>query len=286
MRIDPVISAAEAAELACDPSRALVLLDCRPGVQAYAEGHIEGAHHADLDRDLSAAQAPHADPAQGGRHPLPNVRAFAETLGRWGVTPSSHVLAYDDQGGANAAARAWWMLRAVGHERVQVVDGGFAALRAAGLASTAEPASPRATGAYPAREFSLPVASIDDVERARVSADERVLDVRAAARFRGESEPIDPVAGHIPGARNLPLSENLDAQGRFKSAAQLRDLYRRLLNDLSPEHLIVHCGSGVTACHTLLALERAGLSGARLYVGSFSEWCRRPERPIGTGRGV
>lgn len=283
MRLDPVITAAAVAELARDPSSALVLLDCRPGAQAYDEGHIEGAHHADLDADLSAARAPSADPARGGRHPLPSLQALAETLGRWGVTPDSHVVAYDDQGGANAAARAWWLLRAVGHDRVQVVDGGFAALRAAGLGSAREQPPPREARPYPVRPYALPLASIDDVERARTSASELVLDVRASVRFRGESEPIDPVAGHIPGARNLPLSENLDARGHFKSAAQLQPLYRALLNDLSPERLIVHCGSGVTACHTLLALERAGLSGARLYVGSFSEWCRRPDRPIGSG---
>jgi thiosulfate/3-mercaptopyruvate sulfurtransferase len=270
MSLDPVISAHELASL-----NDVVVVDCRPYARAYAAGHLNRARHAQLERDLAA---PTGDPARGGRHPLPSTEAFAETLGRWGVTPSSRLVAYDDQGGANSAARLWWMLRAVGHRDVQVVDGGFAALREAGFAlTTAEPA-PAATPPYPCVPLAAAVADIDEVERARGATDRRVIDVRAAFRFRGESDPFDPVAGHIPGARNAPYADNLRADGTFKSADELRAQLTGVLDGIAPEQTILHCGSGVTACHTLLAMERAGLRGARLYVGSWSEWCRRPDR--------
>jgi thiosulfate/3-mercaptopyruvate sulfurtransferase len=270
MSLDPVISAHELASL-----NDVVVVDCRPDARAYAAGHLNRARHAQLERDLAA---PTGDPARGGRHPLPSTEAFAETLGRWGVTPSSRLVAYDDQGGANSAARLWWMLRAVGHRDVQVVDGGFAALREAGFAlTTAEPA-PAATPPYPCVPLAAAVADIDEVERARGATDRRVIDVRAAFRFRGESDPFDPVAGHIPGARNAPYADNLRADGTFKSADELRAQLTGVLDGIAPEQTILHCGSGVTACHTLLAMERAGLRGARLYVGSWSEWCRRPDR--------
>ncbi len=257
------------------------LFDVRSGPKArtaYAEGHLRGALYADLETEL-AAPAPH--PEHGGRHPLPAIDVFAAQLGAWGITPESHVVAYDDQSGMNAAARMWWMLRAVGHRRVQVLDGGLKAALAGGLALTTElPALPKAAP-YPARDYTLPLADIDEVDRARHQPSRAVLDVRAAARYRGETEPIDPIAGHIPGARNLPLTENLDANGHLKSAAELRALYSQWLGPVPASDLIVHCGSGVTACHTLLALERAGLHGAKLYVGSWGEWCRtaRPRDP-------
>jgi thiosulfate/3-mercaptopyruvate sulfurtransferase len=272
MASDPIISASQVPAL----REGVVLLDCRPDEAAYRAGHVPGAFHAQLERDLSA---PAPDPARGGRHPLPSVRELAATLARWGVTPSTHVIAYDDQNGANAASRLWWMLEALGHERVQVVDGGLAALRAAGVALTSDVPAPRSAPAYPASEWQRPRADIDEVERARNAGDGRVIDVRAAVRYRGESEPIDPIAGHIPGARNVPLTDNLNADGTFKSADELRAMYARALDGVAPADTIVHCGSGVTACHTLLALERAGMSGAKLYVGSWSEWCRNPERP-------
>jgi len=270
MLLDPVIAAREIAAL-----ESPVLLDCRPDEQAYRTGHIRGAQHAQLERDLSS---PAPEPAHGGRHPLPSAQAFAATLTRWGVTPDIHVLAYDDQGGANAAARLWWLLCALGHARVQVVDGGLPALLAAGFELTSEPTVARVVPAYPASAFTWPQADIDEVERARSDPSRRVLDVRAAFRYHGEREPIDPIAGHIPGAHNVPLSENLHADGTFKDAEALRALYAPTLQGTSPTSTIVHCGSGVTACHTLLALERAGLGGAKLYVGSWSEWCRNEGR--------
>ena len=274
---DPIISAAELAGL-----EGVLLLDVRSGAagaRAYGEGHLEGALHVDLDRDLAA---PVTDARHGGRHPLPDVATFCATLGRLGVSPDSDVVLYDDMGGANAAARLWWMLRALGHRKVRVLDGGFAAAKAAGLPVTAEPDVPTPVAPYPASKFDARVATHSDVDMARQDPTRCVLDVRAPERFAGIQEPIDPVAGHIPGAVNLPLKENLDANGRFKSADELRAQYSTLLAGRDPAGLIVYCGSGVTACHTLLALERAGMEGASLYVGSWSEWCRN-DWPVGKG---
>lgn len=271
MVLDPVISPRELAALP-----GVVLVDCRPDSRAYAAGHVKGARHAQLERDLAA---PGADPALGGRHPLPDMNAFAATLGRWGIAPSSHVVAYDDQGGANSAARFWWLLRAIGHRTVQVVDGGYAALREAGFAVTTDEPAPAAAPPYPYAGLVRGLADIDEVDRARTAPDRRLIDVRAAFRFRGESDPFDPIAGHIPGARNAPYADNLRGDGTFKSADELRSQLSAVLDGIAPEQTIVQCGSGVTACHTLLALERAGLDGAKLYVGSWSEWCRQPERP-------
>jgi thiosulfate/3-mercaptopyruvate sulfurtransferase len=271
MALDPILSAAQLESLTD-----VVLVDCRADDAKYRAGHVRGAVHAHLDRDL-ASSAP--EPARGGRHPLPALQDFSARLGRWGVTPSSHVVAYDDQNGANAASRLWWLLKALGHERVQVVDGGLAALQAAGFELTTELPMPRAAPAYPASGWVRPLADIHEVERARLAQDRRVIDVRSAFRYRGESEPIDPIAGHIPGAHNVPLTENLNADGTWKNASELKALYLAALGGVPAEAAVIHCGSGVTACHTLLALERAGLRGAKLYVGSWSEWCRNPARP-------
>lgn len=271
MTFDPVISASALASL-----RDTVIVDARQDGKAYAAGHMAGAFHARLEHDLAA---PVTDPAHGGRHPLPDPKTFAATLGRWSITPSSHIVVYDDQNGANASARLWWMLRAIGHRHIQVVDGGLEAMRSAGVAMTGAVPSASNGPAYPFAEFRGDVADIEEVEVARRAADRRVLDVRAAARFHGDNETIDPIAGHIPGAKNAPFADNLSADGTFKSAAELRELYERLLAGTSPAQTVVHCGSGVTACHTLLALDRAGLLGAKLYIGSWSEWCRQPDRP-------
>ncbi|HEX3765995.1 MAG TPA: sulfurtransferase [Kofleriaceae bacterium] len=270
MPVDPVISARDVAALTD-----AVIVDCRPDPRAYAAGHLPGARHAQLERDLAG---PVPDPAQGGRHPLPAIPDFTARLGRWGITPLTPVVAYDDQSGANAAARLWWLLKALGHPHVRVVDGGFAALRAAGYPLTTDEPPPASEDRFPAVAWMRDTADIDEVERARTAADRRVIDVRAAFRFRGESEPIDPIAGHIPGARNAPYADNLNPDGSFKSAAELHAHLTAALDGIPPERAILHCGSGVTACHTLLAMERAGLRGAKLYVGSWSEWCRRPDR--------
>jgi len=275
MPLDPILSGAALRSL---PSSArLVLLDCRVSEKVYRAGHLPEAWHAQLERDLSA---PAPDAAHGGRHPLPDIHAFAGTLGRWGVTANTHVVAYDDQQGANAAARLWWLLKAVGHEHVQVVDGGLPALLAAGFTLTsAEPAPLSEANPYPVDLWQRARADIAEVDAARQATDRVVIDVRAATRYRGDHEPIDPVAGHIPGAHNLPLTDNLTLEGTFKTAQQLREQYTAAFAGITPESVIVHCGSGVTACHSLLALERAELHGAKLYVGSWSEWCRNRELP-------
>lgn len=246
----------------------VVLLDAR--TSGYDAGHLRGAQRADLETQLSAARDANANPAHGGRHPLPPLDRWLAQLGAWGIGPDTHVVIYDDQFGANAAARAWWMLRAVGHERVSVLDGGFAS---ANLEVTTDVPQVITRPPYPASSWQRPTVDLPRVDQLRVDDDWKVLDVRSRERFRGETEPIDPIAGHIPGAVNLPFAENLE-NGRFKSPDALRSMYRDLLGDTPVERLVVHCGSGVTACHTLLALEAAGLDGAALYVGSWGEWCR------------
>lgn len=252
----------------------VVLVDARPDAASYAAAHLSGAFHADLNRDLSTATRPGHDPQRGGRHPLPLAADFARQVARWGIRPDRDVVVYDAAGGANAAARLWWMLRSIGHDRVQVLDGGLAAALAAGLPTDSvvpELASPDAAGDY---SWRSPIATADAVDARRRSSEWKLLDVRSGERFRGDNEPLDPIPGHIPGAVNLPFAQNLNSDGRFKSPSELRNLYAGLLENSDPQHLIVMCGSGVTACHTLLALEHAGLRGAVLYVGSWSEWCR------------
>lgn len=269
-----IVSAAKLRE-ALESSDDVVLLDARTDRAAYDAGHLAGARHAGLNEQLSDLGEPTRDAARGGRHPLPGLEKWCRTLGQWAIAPSTNVIVYDDQSGANAAARAWWMLRSVGHERVAVLDGGLAAAVAAGLQLTTAPATFPPKPAYPPGPWQRPLVDIDTVDKLRTDAEWHVLDVRSAPRFAGLEEPFDPVAGHIPGAINLPFPENL-SDGRFKPPDELRRIYERLLEGVSTDHLIVHCGSGVTACHTLLALEIAEMHGASLYVGSWSEWCRNP----------
>lgn len=261
------------------------LLDARQDPADFAAGHLPGALHADLNRHLSTATDPGFDPARGGRHPLPDPVRFAAQLGAWGIGPDTEVVAYDASGGGNAAARLWWMLRALGHGRVSVLDGGLAAALAAGLPLTTELAAPEPRPPYPAAAWTWPRASLEEVEARRRDPAFKVLDVRAPERYRGESETLDPVAGHIPGVLNAYWMDNLGPDGRFREPAALRRTFLDLLDGTPPERLTVHCGSGVTACHTLLALEAAGLPGAALYVGSWSEWCRSGrEMAQGSGR--
>ena len=259
------------------------LLDARPGADVYASGHLEGAVHADLNLRLSSATAAGFDPAKGGRHPLPAPATWAAQLGAWGIGPDTRVVAYDAAAGANAACRLWWMLRAFGHDYVAVLDGGLQAARAAGLAVTkADPPPIPTLPAYPCHTWQRPTVDIESVEQRLKDPTWKVLDVRSRERWRGELEQFDPVAGRIPGSVNLPFAENLGPDGRYKPSEALRQIYVDLLAGTRPEHLVVHCGSGVTACHTLLALELAGLDGASLYVGSYSEWCRSG-RSLGRG---
>jgi thiosulfate/3-mercaptopyruvate sulfurtransferase len=274
----------DAAWLARHRSRAdWIVVDCRftltepaAGRAAYGRGHIPGARYADLDADLSRRPT---EPE--GRHPLPERDRFAATLGGWGVRPSDTVVAYDDGSGA-IAARLWWLLGWVGHTKRAVLDGGFAAWTAAGL--PIEEQEPRwvAQAYEPAPAPPDGVVTTSQVAE-RQAAGDLLVDARAAPRYRGEQETIDPVAGHVPGARNRPFSANVTATGRFKPPSELRAELTELLGGRDPQRLIAMCGSGVTACHLLLAMEVAGLPGGQLYAGSWSEWIRDPARPLATG---
>jgi thiosulfate/3-mercaptopyruvate sulfurtransferase len=260
---------------ALPPTTDLVLLDARSGPDArarYQAAHLSGALFVDLEQDLAQ---PGPDAARGGRHPLPPLPAFAALLGRLGIGPDSRVVVYDDKSGANAAARTWWLLRSAGHATVQVLNGGLSAAQAAGFALTAAVEVPAARAPYPVgADWLLPLAPRAAVEQASASGESLIIDVREGFRYRGESEPIDLVAGHIPGAVNVPFAENLGADGQYRPADELRTKYEAVLAGRAPQDVIVHCGSGVTACHTLLAFAQAGLALPRLYVGSWSEWSR------------
>jgi len=257
-----------------------VLLDCgfdladpAAGERAYAAGHLPGALYAHLDRDLSGAKT-----GRNGRHPLPERQAFAARAGAWGIAPGVPVVCYDAQG-MPYAARAWWLLRWLGHDTVAVLDGGIAAWTAAGGTLSQQPGSAQPVAPYPARAPAMPTVQADELQRRLGSRP--VLDARAAERFRGDVEPLDPVAGHIPGALNRFFKDNLQADGRYKPAGLLREAFAAWADD--PARVVHQCGSGVTACHNLLAMEHAGLVGSALYPGSWSEWCADPARPIARG---
>jgi thiosulfate/3-mercaptopyruvate sulfurtransferase len=280
--IEPALLAAHLA----DPDWAIV--DCRfelarPewGALAWAAGHIPNALYAHLDRDLSGPRT-----ALTGRHPLPAIAALTTTFGRWGIDKEVQVVAYD-QGAGAYAARLWWLLRWLGHQQVAVLDGGFAAWERAGLAleTAATARAPRRFTAAPAAGLVVTTAALAQAVAAGAltRGELTLVDARSADRFAGQNETLDPVAGHIPGARNHPFSGNLDAHGRFLSAPELRRCWADSLRERPAATLIAMCGSGVTACHNLLALEAAGLAGARLYAGSWSEWIRDPARPVARG---
>jgi len=260
----------------------LVVVDCRfdlrdpgSGSRAYAAGHILGAVYAHLDRDLSDLSRPNM-----GRHPLPLHDAFCQTLAGWGVTPAHQVVAYD-AGDGSLAARLWWMLRLLGHRRAAVLDGGIGAWAAAGLPLST--ATPRPTpGHYRSRYDVRQLASTAVVAARMATANGVLIDARAPERFRGEVEPFDRVAGHIPGAVNRPSSANI-AAGRFKPREQLAEEFSTLLGAHAPADTILMCGSGVTACQNLLAMEYAGLHGGRVYAGSWSEWINDTSRPVARG---
>ncbi|MCF2490955.1 sulfurtransferase [Dyadobacter sp. CY347] len=260
-----------------------IIIDARGGPDAwerYRSAHVENALFVNLETDLSEKSD---NAAHGGRHPLPAPKIFGAFLGKLGITPEAVVVVYDDKKGANAAARFWWMLKAAGHEKVFVVSGGIEALQKEGFAITkGTPENPVAVHDYPFTDYQLPRVDADEVADAAENQDFLVIDVRENYRYVGESEPIDLVAGHIPGAINIPFAGNLDKDGNFLSSEELAEKYKSALGSRDPKHVIVHCGSGVTACHTLLALADAGLEGAALYVGSWSEWSRN-DRPVAIG---
>jgi thiosulfate/3-mercaptopyruvate sulfurtransferase len=237
----------------------------------YQQKHIKGALYVDLNNDLAAVTE---DAANGGRHPLPSIQNFAELLGKLGIAPDRHVIVYDDKQGSNAAARFWWMLRAVGHAKVQVLNGGLQAAEAAGIELVSGIETPQSVIAYPVTNWQLPLADINEVRNAVENGTNVIVDVRDPERYLGLTEPLDPVAGHIPTAINIPFKGNMDDAGLFLSPEVLREKYETIFKSHAADDVIVHCGSGVTACHTLLAIAAAGLPMPKLYTGSWSEWCR------------
>lgn len=269
--MSPIISSFELKNI---PGENLIILDARTGKevkQNYLEKHIKEARFIDLDKDLAEIGE---NAAFGGRHPLPSVDKFAVTLSNLGISEDAHIVVYDDKNASNAAARAWWMLRSFGFKNVQVLDGGMQAAEKAGLEFASGEEIFEKASLIKKDHWSFPVSSLEVVENELENDSSTVIDVRDAYRYKGESEPIDLVAGHIPRAINIPFSENLDESGNFLSPEILKEKYSQFLKD-KPKHLIIHCGSGVTACHTILALDYAGFPVPDLYVGSWSEWSRR-----------
>ncbi len=270
--LSPIIEVDELMQIS--ENQNLRIFDVRTGSNAkenYIKKHLEYSVFVDLNSDLAEID----DPKNGGRHPLPKFEDFIKILGELGIDKNSHVVIYDDKNGANAAARFWWMLRAVGHKKVQVLNGGLQVAQNQNYPlSSVEEYYPETKYISDYQDWQLPQVWIDDVKKASEDSDSMIVDVRELQRFDGIMEPIDLVAGHIPNARNFPFIDNLDEKGLFKSPEVLRNLYSELLDKYEKSKIIFHCGSGVTACHSLLALDYAGFDIPNLYVGSWSEWSR------------
>lgn len=266
----------------------VVVVDCRHrledpgyGQSAWLTSHIPGAVHAHLDRDL-ADTSKHGR----GRHPLPDAERFCATLGSWGISPEHQVVAYDERDGSMAAARLWFLLRLLGHEKVAVLDGGFARWTSQGMPVSTHPRQRRPPETYRARFDPERLLDSEQVLARLGDPDRRpgwLIDARSAERFRGEVELIDRLPGHVPGAVNRPYTENLRPDGRFRPPAELAVAFRELAGGRPASELAVMCGSGVTACHHLLAMERAGLPGAKLFADSWSGWICDSSRPVATG---
>jgi thiosulfate/3-mercaptopyruvate sulfurtransferase len=256
------------------------LMNPHAGHAQFVEQHIAGALHADLDQHLSTHDAALA--VNGGRHPLPQREVFAQWLQGTGLTPEMQAVVYD-RNGMNFCGRLWWMLKWCGHEAVAVLDGGLQAWVAAGAAVASGEADPGPASHYRLGTPRVTLRSTQEVQAQLGQAAQTLVDARGAPRFRGEVEPLDPVAGHIPGALNRPFNSNLDEQGFFKSPEQLRAEFSALLDGRSPDSVVHQCGSGVSAVPNLLAMEVAGLGRTALYAGSWSEWCNTPGLPVAQG---
>ena len=270
--LSPIIEVDELMQIS--ENQNLRIFDVRTGSNAkenYIKKHLEYSVFVDLNSDLAEID----DPKNGGRHPLPKFEDFIKILGELGIDKNSHIVIYDDKNGANAAARFWWMLRAVGHKNVQVLNGGLQVAQNQNYSlSSVEEYYPETKYISDYQDWQLPQVWIDDVKKASQDSDSMIVDVRESQRFDGIMEPIDLVAGHIPNAQNFPFIDNLDEKGLFKSPEVLRNLYSELFDNYEKSKIIFHCGSGVTACHSLLALDYAGFDIPNLYVGSWSEWSR------------
>lgn len=276
-RLSPIIKPEELLNLRDDENLLIFDASNNPNARAnYAARHLKGSFFVDVNSQLADIKASAAD---GGRHPLPSAKNFCAMLEQLGISKESHVVIYDDKQGANAAARFWWMLKAVGHEKVQVLDGGIDGALSAGFPLSNGNPKQIKRGKYECVEWSLPVADLAEVEKASGDENFLIIDVREPARYHGEVEPFDNIAGHIPNAKNIFFGENLNENGFFLAPERLREKYETQLKNFTKENIIVHCGSGITACHTLLALDYACLEIPKLYVGSWSEWSSS-QRPI------
>ena len=283
MRFTTVVSADQLAQHLGDPD--WIVFDCRftlsnadAGALAYRQGHIPGARYVHLDNDMSSPVTP-----TSGRHPLPDVKLFSEKLSGWGVDSSKQVVVYDDSFGS-MAVKMWWLLRWLGHDNVALLDGGLPKWIKQKLPISTELPVIIHAKFIPQLQDDM-VADAAEVNKARRERCSAVIDARPEQRFAGEREPLDKVAGHIPGSINWVFEENLDFDGTYLPADELREAYLKLLHGVNPGNVIHTCGSGVTACHNMLAMEIAGLPGGRLYAGSWSEWITDPSRPVATGEG-
>ena len=278
MKISPIISVEDFHNL---DKENLVIIDAGSSDAAFENfqnEHLQGALYIDLNKDL--AEIPE-NAKNGGRHPLPRLEKFSALLHRLGISENSYVIVYDDKNAANAAARFWWMLRSAGIENVQVLNGGLQSAKAKGLSLNSRIDEPKIKEELNLKEWKLPLVDINFITEHSENPDFLVIDVREKDRYEGKSEPIDEIAGHIPGAINIPFKENLNEDGTFKDPKILHQKYFEVLKNIPSEKIAVHCGSGVTACHTILALDYAGFQIPNLYVGSWSEWSRN-EKAIAT----
>ena len=275
-QITPIIETAELLKLYQNEN--VIIVDASSGKNAkenYFMKHLDKALYIDLNSQLAVLPNDFAD---GGRHPLPSINKFAETLQQLGITNDSQVIVYDDKSGANAAARFWWMLKSIGHEKVQVLNGGIQEAEKVNFPINNNIEIPKTVEPYKFEDWKLHTAEINEVEKHSLNKNYIVIDVRENNRYRGEIEPIDLVAGHIPGAINVPFSTNLNENGQFLSPMELKEKYQTIFGNIKSENIIIHCGSGVTACHSLLAIDYAGLAIPKLYAGSWSEWSRNTKK--------
>jgi thiosulfate/3-mercaptopyruvate sulfurtransferase len=276
-KLSPLISPSALLDLY--GTEGLIILDASNSAwskERYKKEHLEGAFHLDLETQIANIEP---DVSVGGRHPLPSLENFSITLTDLGITPDSHIIIYDEESAGNAAARLWWMLVAVGHEKVQVVDGGYQQAKAVGFPISSEIIKPKPNTKYISEKWLLPLVTMVDMDKIVNNENYLVVDVRSKVRYDGITEPIDLIAGHIPGAINSFYMDNIDANGFFLPPEVLKEKYSKIMGNFPPENVIFHCGSGVTACHTLLAIASAGLEIPSVYMGSWSEWSRN-NRPM------
>ncbi|AJW64345.1 3-mercaptopyruvate sulfurtransferase [Elizabethkingia miricola] len=273
--MNPIINPDELVDILHQPET-IIIHAGNNAKSIYDNGHIINAYYLELNTDMSDVPQ---DYKNGGRHPLPKTENFIKVLQETGIKKDSHIVIYDDKNASNAAARLWWMLRSAGLKNVQVLNGGLQAAISNAIPTTTDFSSKRAPGNYTFTEWQLPIASIQEVEKFTQKEETLIIDVRETPRYNGETEPIDTVAGHIPTAKNYPFANNLNSDGTYKDPEELKQYFTKIFEGYEPENIMVHCGSGVTACHTLLAIDYAGLNIPKLYIGSWSEWSRN-DKPI------